>query len=212
MQRLESMDINDFDNKIVRLTDEDGKIFTGKAFSFSKEYGLHEYGKEKGGIKLNGFLFFEDEKKEIEIMKGMEVIRANKLWQQAGAYYVRIQAMARKHHITLRQEFDEHDAQDTKYIVITDDDFPIATARMYPEDEKSVMIGRVVVLPEYRRLGIGTMTVSECEAWAKDLGYSKCVLESRDNKVGFYEQLGYEACGEVKQGETFVCVRMEKEV
>ena len=36
----------------------------------------------------------------------MEVIRAEETWQQAGAYYVRIQAMARKHHITLRQKFD----------------------------------------------------------------------------------------------------------
>ena len=40
----------------------------------------------------------------------MEIIRATETWQQAGAYYVRIQAMARKHHITLRQEFDGHDA------------------------------------------------------------------------------------------------------
>ncbi len=35
----------------------------------------------------------------------MEIIRATETWQQAGAYYVRIQAMAKKHHITLRQEF-----------------------------------------------------------------------------------------------------------
>ena len=39
----------------------------------------------------------------------MEIIRAEKTAQQAGAYYVRIQAMARKHHITLDQEFEEHE-------------------------------------------------------------------------------------------------------
>ncbi|MBQ6507694.1 MAG: N-acetyltransferase, partial [Clostridia bacterium] len=54
----------------------------------------------------------------------MAVIRATETWQQAGAYYVRIQAMAKKHHITLRQEFDEHDTPDTKYIVVTDNSFP----------------------------------------------------------------------------------------
>ena len=142
----------------------------------------------------------------------LEIIRATETWQQAGAYYVRIQAMARKHHITLRQEFDEHDGPDTKYIVVTDADFPVATARMYPLDEKRMMIGRVVVLPEYRHLGIGSMVIDECECWAEELGYGKTVVESRDNKVGFYERLMYEAVGEAVEGETFRCIRMEKDL
>lgn len=123
-----------------------------------------------------------------------------------------IQAMAKKHHITLRQEFDEHDGPDTKYIVITDNEFPIATARMYPLDEKRMMIGRVVVLPEYRRQGIGTMVVSECEVWAEELHYAKTVVESREDKVDFYEQMLYEKCGEAVDGDTFRCIRMEKDL
>ena len=142
----------------------------------------------------------------------MEVIRATEEFQRAGAYYVRIQAMAKKHHIPLRQEFDEHDAPDTKYIVVTDDGFPIATARMYPLDRRSMMIGRVVVLPEYRHQGIGTMVVSECEAWAEELSFAKTVVESRDNKVAFYQDMGYDIRGEAVEGETFRCIRMEKEL
>ena len=42
----------------------------------------------------------------------IEVIRATETWQQAGAYYVRIQGMAKQHGITLRREFDEHDTPD----------------------------------------------------------------------------------------------------
>ena len=84
----------------------------------------------------------------------IQVIRATETWQQAGAYYVRIQGMAKQHNITLRREFDEHDTPDTKYIVLTDVDFPIATCRIYDIDNDSAMIGRVVVLPEYRGQGI----------------------------------------------------------
>ena len=141
----------------------------------------------------------------------MEVIRATKIYQQAGAYYVRIQAMAKKHHITLRQEFDEHDTPETKYIVVLDNDFPIATARIYQIDNDSIMIGRVVVLPEYRHQGIGKMVILECEKWAVELGYQKAVLESRDNKIEFYRKIGYTECGgPVIDGETFRCIRMEK--
>ena len=141
----------------------------------------------------------------------LEYIRATETWQQAGAYYVRIQAMAKKHHITLRREFDEHDTPQTKYIVVTDNSFPVATARLYPLDEHSMMIGRVVVLPEYRHQGIGTMVVGECEAWAEELGYHMAVVESRENKVRFYETLGYAADFSRRiVGETFTCYRMEK--
>ena len=119
--------------------------------------------------------------------------------------------MAKKHHITLQQEFDEHDTPETKYVLILDEDFPIATARMYQLDDESAMIGRVVVLPEYRHKGIGTKVIRECEQWALELGYKKTVLESRDNKVTFYKQIGYEECGEpFIDGEVFRCIRMEK--
>ena len=142
----------------------------------------------------------------------MQVIRATETWQQAGAYYVRIQAMAKKHHITLRREFDEHDTPQTKYIVVTDNSFPVATARLYPLDEHSMMIGRVVVLPEYRHQGIGTAVVRECEKWAADLGFGMTVVESRDNKVDFYLGMGYAITGEMTEGETFRCIRMEKQL
>lgn len=118
-----------------------------------------------------------------------QVMRATETWQQAGAYYVRIQAMARQHHITLREEFDEHDTPDTKYIVVRDDDFPVATCRLYelPEETEGegapvrpMMFGRIVVLPEYRKQGLGRLVVTEAEKWARELGCRKAVLDSRD--------------------------------
>ena len=143
----------------------------------------------------------------------MEILRATTTAGRAGAYYVRIQAMARKHQIPLDVEFDEHDTPDAKYIVIVDDYLPIATCRLYAIDDKSVMLGRIVVLPEYRGQGIGRLVVKEAEKWAKELGFKTAVLESRDNKIHFYETLGYVADYSQKiVGETFTCYRMEKEL
>ena len=141
----------------------------------------------------------------------MQIIRTTTTADRAGAYYVRIQAMARKHQIPLDVEFDEHDTPDTKYIVIVDDYLPIATCRLYAIDDAKVMLGRIVVLPEYRRRGIGTKVVKEAEAWARDLGFTIAVVESRDNKIPFYESMGYVADLDRKiEGETFTCYRMEK--
>ena len=204
------MNLFQFENKIIRVTDRWGRVFTGKPLAFPASYGSHEFDRDEESIKLNGCQFFESDIAEIMELPAFSVLRATETWQQAGASFVRIQTMAKKHHITLRQEFDEHDGPDTKYIVVTDSDFPIATARLYPLDERRMMIGRVVVLSEYRHLGIGRMVVSECEAWAEELGYEKTVVDSRKNKVGFYEQLLYEVCREAVDGETFLCIRMEK--
>lgn len=146
-----------------------------------------------------------------------KVMRATETWQQAGAYYVRIQAMAKQYHITLREEFDEHDTPDTKYIVILDGDFPVATCRLYELTEeaagpvRTMMLGRIVVLPEYRKQGLGRLVVTEAEKWARELGCKKAVLDSRDVAVGFYEKLGYTADhSRIVHGWTFTCVHMEK--
>jgi GNAT superfamily N-acetyltransferase len=80
-------------------------------------------------------------------------------------------------------------------------------------DDKKVMLGRVVVLPEYRNKGIGTFVVKEAEKWAKELGFHTAVVESRDNKMPFYEKMGYVADYSKKiVGETFTCFRMEKKL
>ena len=143
----------------------------------------------------------------------MDILRATTTARRAGAYYVRIQAMARKHQIPLDVEFDEHDTPDTKYVVAVDDFLPVATCRLYPEDESHMMLGRIVVLPEYRRQGIGTLVVREAEAWAKELGFETVVVESRDNKIPFYEQMGYSPdFGQKIEGETFTCYKMEKRI
>ena len=141
----------------------------------------------------------------------MEIIRATTTAGRAGAYYVRIQAMARKHQIPLDVEFDEHDTPETKYIVAVDNYLPIATCRLYAIDDVRVMLGRIVVLPEYRHRGIGTQIVREAESWARALGFTMAVVESRDNKILFYESMGYVADLDHKiEGQTFTCFRMEK--
>ena len=147
-------------------------------------------------------------------ISGIKVIRATETWQKAGAYYVRIQGMAKQHGITLRAEFDEHDEEGsgTRYIVLTDSDFPVATCRIYDiEDGCAAMIGRVVVLPEYRGAGLGRMVVEEAERWLREDGYKRVVVESRDVATGFYEKMGYRTTGdEVIHGCTFECIKMSK--
>lgn len=144
-------------------------------------------------------------------MDNCEVIRATENWQRAGAYSVRVQGMNRQHHISLREEFDEHDGDECKYIVLLDDTYPIATCRFYELDERSVLLGRVVVLPEYREKHLGSKVISEAEKWIKEIGYSEIFIDSRIGAVGFYEKLGYSTVDDkIINSWKFECKRMSK--
>ena len=143
----------------------------------------------------------------------IEVLRAESEWQRAGAYSVRIQGMNRQHHIPLREEFDEHDGDGTRYIVLLDDGYPVATCRFYEIGADSVVLGRVVVLPEYRDHGLGRMVVQEAERWIGELGFREVVIDSRTVAVPFYEKLGYAAVdGDVVKSGAFDCIRMRKRI
>ena len=144
-------------------------------------------------------------------MKEFEILRAEAEWQRAGAYSVRIQGMNRQHHIPLREEFDEHDCEGTKYIVLLDDGYPIATCRFYENSADAVTLGRVVVLPEYRGQGLGRAAVGEAEKWIAECGYKEIRIDSRTVAVPFYEKLGYTVIDEgiVKSG-SFDCIKMQK--
>lgn len=141
----------------------------------------------------------------------MEVLRAESEWQRAGAYFVRIQGMNRQHHISLREEFDEHDGEGTKYIVLLDDGYPVATCRFYETAPKTVTLGRVVVLPDYRGKGLGRQVIREAEDWIRELKYQQIEIESRTEATGFYEKLGYQTVdGSIVRSGVFACVRMNK--
>ena len=141
----------------------------------------------------------------------MDVLRATEEWQRAGAYSVRIQGMNRQHHIPLRDEFDEHDCDGTCYIVLLDDGYPVATCRFYEETPDKVILGRVVVLPEYRGQHLGRVTVEAAEGWIRELGYREILIDSRVGAVGFYEKLGYTAeNADIVRSGSFDCIRMHK--
>lgn len=146
-------------------------------------------------------------------MGTIKVLRAEEAWQRAGAYSVRVQGMNRQYNISLQDEFDEHDGDTSKYIVLLDDGYPVATCRFYELNEHIVLVGRVVVLPEYRGKHLGSRVVEEAEKWIEELGYKEIRIDSRIEAVGFYEKLSYERIDdEIIKSWNFDCIKMVKQL
>lgn len=123
----------------------------------------------------------------------METIRATEIWQKAGVYFVRTEAMVKGFQISPEMEFDD-DRPDSIYILATDGIYPVGTCRLHLlEDQKTAKIERVCVIEEYRKKGVGRMVIEAAEEWLRELGTEKIVITSRDEAVGFYQKLGYRA-------------------
>ncbi|MDO3427229.1 GNAT family N-acetyltransferase [Chryseobacterium sp. APV1] len=79
-------------------------------------------------------------------------------------------------------------------IVIYMDGIPAACGAFKKFDEETVEIKRMYTNPDFRKKGLATTTVKELEIWAKELNYTKAVLESsleQNEALSVYEKSGY---------------------
>ena len=87
----------------------------------------------------------------------------------------------------------------------------VPTCRFYELNADCVLLGRVVVLPEYRGKHLGARVINEAEKWIAELGYTKIFIDARLEATGFYEKLGYSKTDEkVFKSWMFDCTRMYK--
>ena len=71
---------------------------------------------------------------------------------------------------------------------------PVGCGAIKKFDKKATEIKRMYLSKSYRGKGIAQKIVFELEAWAKELGYEKCVLETGKRQVEavkFYKKAGY---------------------
>lgn len=79
-------------------------------------------------------------------------------------------------------------------VVIFDNDEAVACGAIKELDSKSMEVKRMFTLPEKRGKGLASNILKELEAWSKELGYEKTVLETGKRQieaVALYNKCGY---------------------
>jgi len=79
-------------------------------------------------------------------------------------------------------------------IVIYVDEIPAACGAFKKFNEETVEIKRMYTNPDFRKRGLAIAIVKELEIWAKELNYTKAVLESsleQNEALSVYEKSGY---------------------
>lgn len=93
--------------------------------------------------------------------------------------------------VPIEIEQDEDDPKCEHLLVSTDEETPIGTARL----SGSGKVGRVAVLKQHRKQGIGRLLMEAIASKAKEARLNTLVLHAQEDSMAFYESLGYQALG-----------------
>lgn len=113
-------------------------------------------------------------------------------WLYKAYDYARMDAFVFGQNIPLEMEFGHDEpVEDMEAIVIVEAHKPIAGCRItYPRDTIG-KIGRVCVIREKQRSGVGHILIEEAEKWIREKGFKHIVINSQDRAAAFYERCGY---------------------
>ena len=105
-------------------------------------------------------------------------------------------------------EWDGYDSDCWHVIARTEDNTCIGTARMLYDGH----IGRMAVLPEYRKKGVGSELLKSLHEIARAQGIHHVFLHAQTSAVGFYQNHGYKITGDEFMDADIPHVTMEKEL
>ncbi|MEO6612875.1 MAG: GNAT family N-acetyltransferase [Chitinophagaceae bacterium] len=100
-------------------------------------------------------------------------------------------------------------------IVCYEENQPVGCGAFKEFEPGKVEIKRMYVHPEQRGKGTGLAILTQLENWARELGYTSCVLETgkkQPEAIRLYKKAGYhitENYGQYASVENSVCMRKE---
>jgi len=85
--------------------------------------------------------------------------------------------------------------EDIKYAVIFyHNKTPVACGAIKEHNEDAMEVKRMYTLPAFRGKGLASKTLFELENWARELGYTKCILETgkrQPEAIALYHKNNY---------------------
>ncbi len=107
--------------------------------------------------------------------------------------------------------YDLDDTDETAFhAVVYDDNLPIAAGRFFFDENNHPHIGRVAVLKEYRKLGVGRYLMDILENLAAKQGAEYITLGAQMRAAEFYSRIGYAPYGEPYFEEYCEHINMKK--
>ncbi|HWD39599.1 MAG TPA: GNAT family N-acetyltransferase [Fimbriimonas sp.] len=146
------------------------------------------------------------------VTKKLDIIRVTTVAEMEEALSVRRRVFIEEQRVPEPLEIDEHDADPAnnatcRHVLARCDGVAVGTGRLLlaKDENGQVHIGRVAVLADQRRYGIGRAVMEALHDLAREQGFDSITLAAQTHAIGFYERLGYV----LRPGEVFLDAGIE---
>ncbi|KAK9763987.1 hypothetical protein K7432_008898 [Basidiobolus ranarum] len=116
--------------------------------------------------------------------------------QREAAFGIRKTVFVKEQNCKEENEYDEYDPISLHWLAyVVDSDgteLPVGTVRLAEYKPRVGKLGRLAVLREYRGLKVGKALSKAVEDRARELNWEKVILHAQQDKIGFYQAVGYE--------------------
>lgn len=128
--------------------------------------------------------------------------------QRERAFDIRRRVFQDEQHVPAEEEFDTDDDRAT-HVLADISGAPVGTGRIvfHPTYAK---IGRMAVLSEWRRHGVGRAIMEKLLHIARDRRVTRVVLHAQVHAIGFYEAVGFRVAGDQFQEAGIPHRRMQR--
>jgi predicted GNAT family N-acyltransferase len=116
------------------------------------------------------------------------VRRASWKTDNAALRSVRYTVFVEEQRVPVELEWDELDEHCLHVVAETVSGAAIGTGRLLPDGH----VGRMAVLEEWRRRGVGGLLLEELLSAARARGYPAVELSAQTHAIGFYRRFGFE--------------------
>jgi len=145
-------------------------------------------------------------------MKTYKFIKINSLKGLDISYKIRKKVFCEEQKISAKIEFDNLDHLCEHFLIRKNKNY-IATARVRPKNKDILKIERVAVLPEFRRLKVGSLLINEIiNFYFSGKKINSIILHSQVYVEKFYRSLNFKSYGDEfsEDGIPHIAMKYEK--
>ena len=144
-------------------------------------------------------------------MAAATITQATNKEEMDHVYSIRTKVFIEEQQVPKDLEMDEWEEKSVHFLAWLSDT-PIGTCRLRFVDNDTGKAERVAVLKEYRNTGAGTKLMQALEAFARQKGAKKILLNAQISAMPFYEKSGYIAFGTPFDDAGILHMQMEKKL
>ena len=140
-------------------------------------------------------------------MKDFDIAIVSWSDKQAELYSVRRAVFIEKQNVPESIELDGRDPDCSHVLALNTKGRPVGTARM----DRKGKIGRMAVLHDYRRRGIGRKMIQALMDYGKEYAITDFHLSAQITAIGFYRKMGFEPFGKefLEAGITHINMKLK---